>query len=146
MKKHYEIKDPKAPATKGQLFYLHILTGEDTRGWTLTKGEAAKQIATKLKNGKATPAPADEQLPEKPTQDGSIAVKNHKTPAKTPSKATERAKKAPQKASPPKDKGKAKKQGKSARQSVEDAWNSGKASKPESPEVATARRLGATVI
>ena len=131
MKKHYEIKDPKSPATRGQLFFLHILTGEDTRAWTITKGEAAKKIASLKKNG-GKPAPAPAPVKQ--------ASKKAKATTKSPSKATEKAKKAPQKPAPSKDTGKAKKQSKSTspKSRVEQAW--------ESPETATARRLGAAVL
>lgn len=44
------IKSPDAPATDKQLWYLHKLTGEDTRDWQLTKQQASNKIA-ELQNG-----------------------------------------------------------------------------------------------
>jgi hypothetical protein len=38
------IKEPDAPATKSQLFYLHCLSKSDTRGLTLTKAQASALI------------------------------------------------------------------------------------------------------
>ena len=47
-KKIYKLNNPKAPASKGQLYYLHLLTGKDTRKSKLTMKQAQEQI-TKFK-------------------------------------------------------------------------------------------------
>jgi len=39
------IKNPDEPATIKQLYRLHQLTGEDTRNWAITMGEASDRIA-----------------------------------------------------------------------------------------------------
>ena len=39
-----QITNPDAPATKRQLWTIHELTGEDTRGWQLTKQQASNKI------------------------------------------------------------------------------------------------------
>ena len=48
------LKTPDAPATAKQLWLLHILTKEDTRGLTLTMQEASDRIA-ELKNSAHRP-------------------------------------------------------------------------------------------
>lgn len=58
----YTIADPDAPATRRQLWALHLYTGLDTRDLVLTKGEASARIeAAKAKRAAerdATPAAA----------------------------------------------------------------------------------------
>ena len=39
------LRNPEAPATKAQLWLLHVLTKEDTRNLNITMSEASKQIA-----------------------------------------------------------------------------------------------------
>lgn len=46
------LRTPEAPATSRQLWYLHILTKEDTRGLKLTMAEAAERIEKVKGNGK----------------------------------------------------------------------------------------------
>lgn len=62
------IKDPQAQATPRQLWFLHRLTGEDTRELKLTRLEASEKIEalTKAKETKKTPAgkPATAKKPE----------------------------------------------------------------------------------
>lgn len=38
------LQNPTAPATKKQLWLLHILTKQDTRGWNLTMQQASDKI------------------------------------------------------------------------------------------------------
>ena len=47
-----QLRTPEAPATKRQLWLLHLLTGDDTRSWTLTMQEASDRIG-ELKSTKA---------------------------------------------------------------------------------------------
>ena len=62
------LKTPNAPATKAQLFMLHILTKQDTRvgEWTkLTMAEASNAIELlKAKQAKHAPAPKPAPKPE----------------------------------------------------------------------------------
>jgi hypothetical protein len=45
-----KLHEPNAPATSRQLWYLHILTKEDTRNLQITKVEANNRIRAILKN------------------------------------------------------------------------------------------------
>lgn len=63
-KKIYKLLHPSAQATSGQLWYLHLQTGENTRDWKLTQLQAQAKITKfkanppKPKADKATPAQA----------------------------------------------------------------------------------------
>ena len=46
-----KISNPDAPATSKQLYYLHLLTKQDTRGWKLTIEEASAKINELKGNG-----------------------------------------------------------------------------------------------
>lgn len=136
MKKHYEIKDPKAPATKGQLWFLHILTGENTRAWTLSKGEAAKQIATLKKGDKPKaekPAPKKTILKPK-SRPVSKAKPKAKPPAEAekpkekPAPAKKTVQKATEKPATPRKRGRPSKE-------------AGQVEKPQKPEDITIERL-----
>ena len=144
--KHYEIKDPTTPATKGQLWFLHCLTHEDTRGSKLTKGEAFKLIQS-LKNGKKANTSAGVGAPARKQADKKTAKEKTVTPsARKPSKATEKAEKAPKTPAPSNDKGK----GKKAQPSKPKANGKPEASHPLQEKLkggtATAERLGAVII
>lgn len=49
--KSIKLNKPNEPATRKQLYMLHILTGEDTRNWKLTKQEASNKISELKGNG-----------------------------------------------------------------------------------------------
>ena len=53
------ISNPDAPATSKQLYYLHLLTKQDTRDWKLTMKEASDKISELKGNGnnKVSPIP-----------------------------------------------------------------------------------------
>lgn len=58
------LKNPDAPATKSQLWLLHILTKSDTRNLKITMSEASKRIA-ELKNA---PKKSNEKSSDEPKQ------------------------------------------------------------------------------
>ena len=59
------ISNPDAPATSKQLYYLHLLTKQDTRAWKLTIKEASDKISELKGNGdnKVNPIPQSKVKP-----------------------------------------------------------------------------------
>ena len=47
-----QIKSPDEPASARQKWYLHVLTGENTKDWVLTKAQASEQIQKLARGGK----------------------------------------------------------------------------------------------
>ena len=58
-----KLSNPNAPATSKQLYYLHLLTKQDTRDWKLTMEEASDKISELKGNGdnKVRPTKRQEQ-------------------------------------------------------------------------------------
>lgn len=54
-----KLNNPDAPATKKQLWLLHLLTKEDTRDWKLTMQEASDKINELKPGNKVKPAKRD---------------------------------------------------------------------------------------
>lgn len=79
--KERKVYNPDAPATKRQLWYLHILTKQDTRDLDITRGEISKWIAVaqaerviKMLQLETTPTTKPAVEPEAPPVEGNVTV------------------------------------------------------------------------